>query len=301
MFDQLLFPTDGSDGADAVLDHVVDMAAAHDATLHLLHVAPPEPERRPSLTGGSEGDGAGDDPSERRRSDGERFVSDAAARASQSDVTAVTSVERGEPYQVITEYAAEQGADLVVMPTHGRTGLSRLLLGSTTERVVRRSDVPVLTVRPDAATDLAYPYADVLTPTDGSACATAAVTFGSELAAATDAALHAVSVVNVAAFGADIRGPLLLDELEERASDAVDAASDTAAAAGVETIRKSVGRDVSIHDGILAYIDEYDVDIVVMGTHGHTGFDRYMLGSVAEKLVRSSPVPVVTVRQPREE
>ncbi|ELK44239.1 UspA domain-containing protein, partial [Haloferax sp. BAB-2207] len=47
MFDQLLFPTDGSDGADAVLDHVVDMAAAHDATLHLLHVAPPEPERRP--------------------------------------------------------------------------------------------------------------------------------------------------------------------------------------------------------------------------------------------------------------
>ncbi|ELZ65706.1 UspA domain-containing protein [Haloferax prahovense DSM 18310] len=299
MFDRLLFPTDGSDGADAVLDHVVDIAAAHDATLHLLHVAPPEPERRPNLR--DEGESEGDEPDERRRTDGERFVSDAAARASQSDAAVVTSIERGEPYRVITEYAAEQDSDLVAMPTHGRTGLSRLLLGSTTERVVRRSDVPVLTVRPDAATDLAYPYADVLTPTDGSACATAAVTFGSEVAAATDAALHAVSVVNVAAFGADIRGPLLIDELEERASDAVEQAGDVAAAAGVETVRESVGRDVSIHHGILAYIDEHDVDIVVMGTHGHTGFDRYMLGSVAEKLVRTSPVPVVTVREPRNE
>ncbi|MCO8268270.1 universal stress protein [Haloferax sp. AB510] len=299
MFDRLLFPTDGSEGADAVLDHVVDMADAHDATLHLLHVAPPKPERRPNLRDeGDEGDGAA---GERRRTDGERFVSDAAARASQSDAGVVTSVEHGEPYRVITEYAAEQDVDLVVMPTHGRTGLSRLLLGSTTERVVRRSDVPVLTIRPDAATDLAYPYADVLTPTDGSACATAAVTFGSELAAATDAALHAVSVVNVAAFGADIRGPLLIDELEERASDAVEQAGDVAAAAGVETVRESVGRDVSIHHGILAYIDEHDVDLVVMGTHGHTGFDRYMLGSVAEKLVRTSPVPVVTVREPRDE
>ncbi|RDZ63954.1 universal stress protein UspA [Haloferax sp. Atlit-12N] len=299
MFDRLLFPTDGSDGADAVLDHVVDMAAAHDATLHLLHVAPPAPERRPNLREeGDESDGAA---GERRRTDGERFVSDAAARASQSDAAVVTSIERGEPYRVITEYAAEQDVDLVVMPTHGRTGLSRLLLGSTTERVVRRSDVPVLTVRPDAATDLAYPYADVLTPTDGSACSTAAVTFGSELAAATDAALHAISVVNVAAFGADIRGPLLIDELEERASDAVEQAGDVAAAAGVETVRESVGRDVSIHHGILAYIDEQDVDLVVMGTHGHTGFDRYMLGSVAEKLVRTSPVPVVTVREPRDE
>ncbi len=74
-----------------------------------------------------------------------------------------------------------------------------------------------------------------------------------------------------------------------------------AAAAGVETVRESVGRDVSIHHGILAYIDEHDVDLVVMGTHGHTGFDRYMLGSVAEKLVRTSPVPVVTVREPRDE
>ncbi|EMA08182.1 universal stress protein [Haloferax denitrificans] len=300
MFDRLLFPTDGSDGADAVLDHVVDIAAAHDATLHLLHVAPAEPERRPNLNDGDD-DSDGSDPTERRRTDGERFVTDAEARASQSGVSVVTSVERGEPYRVITEYAAERDADLVVMPTHGRTGLSRLLLGSTTERVVRRSDVPVLTVRPDAATDLAYPYADVLTPTDGSACATAAVAFGSELAAATDAALHAVSVVNVAAFGADIRGPLLIDELEERASGAVEKAADAAAAAGVETVRKSVGRDVSIHDGILAYIDEHDVDIVVMGTHGHTGFDRYMLGSVAEKLVRTSPVPVVTVREPRDE
>ncbi|ELZ96993.1 universal stress protein UspA-like protein [Haloferax mucosum ATCC BAA-1512] len=296
MFDHLLFPTDGSSGAEAVFEHVLDIAETHDATLHLLHVAPPEPERRPQRDDGDDENATG-----RRTTEGEQFVADAAARAAQTDVETVTDVAHGEAYETIIDYGVANDVDLIVMPTHGRKGLSRLLVGSTTERVVRRSDVPVLTVRPDAQTSLSYPYERILTPTDGSQCANAAVTFGSELAVSTEADLHGLSVVNVAYFGADVRGPVLVEEFEERAERAVSDAVDTAADVGVENVTETVKRDVSVHNGILSYIDDHDIDLVVVGTHGHTGFDRYMLGSVAEKLIRTSPVPVLTVREPKQD
>ncbi|AFK19887.1 universal stress protein [Haloferax mediterranei ATCC 33500] len=292
MFDRLLFPTDGSRGSEAVLEHVLDIAEMHGAALHLLHVAPPEPERRPQPD---------DEATSRRATEGEKFVDDAAARASQTDVETITEVVHGEPYQEIINYGETNDIDLIVMPTHGRSGLSRLLLGSTTERVVRRSDVPVLTVRPDEQSALSYPYEHILTPTDGSPCANAAVTLGSELAVATEADIHGLSVVNVAYFGADVRGPVLVEEFEERAERAVSEAIDIATETGVANVTDAVERDVSIHQGVLSYIDDHDIDLVVMGTHGHTGFDRYMLGSVAEKLLRTSPVPVLTVREPKRE
>ena len=79
--------------------------------------------------------------------EGERAVAVVADRAAERGVPAETAVERGVPHEAILEYAAENDADAIVMATHGRTGVERFLLGSVTERVVRRSPVPVLVVR----------------------------------------------------------------------------------------------------------------------------------------------------------
>ncbi len=288
MYDHLLFPTDGSQGASVVFDHVLDIAAEHDATVHVLHVADPTRvfQRKGSVIDAIE-------------QEGETLVRDTAARAGQRGVETVTDVRTGDPYSTIVDYAASQDLDLVVMPTHGRRGLERFLLGSTTERVLRRSDVPVLTIRPEDDDDgtIAYPYQRVLAPTDGSTCAREAVEMAVDVATVTGAALHLLTVIDVASVGVDIRSDLQITQLEEAADTILEDAAAFAETAGVEPAVETVYGS-SIHEAIRSYIEDHDVDLVVVGTHGRTGFDRHLLGSVTEHLVRTSPIPVLTVREP---
>ena len=290
MFDRLLFPTDGSDGAAVALDHVLDVAAAHDATVHVLNVADTNLDSVTRLGGEIV------DVLER---EGEEIVREAAERADRRGVTTVTEVLQGEPYSTIVDYAGARDIDLVVMPTRGSRGLERLLLGSTTERVVRRSEVPVLTLRPDGG-EITYPYRNVLVPTDGSDCAGAALRVGVDVATVEGAALHLLSVVDVASLGLDVRTDIQTTALRESASGIVEEASAVATDAGVESVSGTVEEGRSIHRTIRSYVADHDVDLVVLGTHGRTGLDRYVLGSVAEKLVRSSSVPVLTVRESAE-
>ena len=290
MFDDILFPTDGSDGATAGLEFVLDVAAAHDATLHLLSVA--------NTTRGALDSLAHDETLEERA---QEAVDEAVERAGERGVTTVDAVERGNPHRVVCDYAESAGVDVVVMPTRGRHGLERFLLGSTTERVVRRCEVPVLTVRPDGDTTATYPFEDVLVGVDGSDCSRAALDVGVSVADQEDAALHLLSVVDVAALGPEVRTEYLEDALEADAQSVVDDAAARASSAGVDPAAEIVAFGSSISRAIRKYVEENDVDLLVVGTHGRTGFNRYVLGSVAEFLVRTSPVPVLTVRAPERE
>lgn len=290
MFDDILFPTDGSDGAAAGLEFALDVAAGQDATLHLLGVA--------NTTRGALDVVAQDTTLVDRA---QSAVGGAAERARERDVSVVETVERGSPYRVICDYAETAGVDVVLLPTKGRRGLERFLLGSTTERVVRRCEVPVLTVRPDGDAAATYPFEDVLVGVDGSDCARAALDVGVAVADQADAALHLLSVVDVAAIGPDVRTESLQDALEADAQRVVDDAAARAAGAGVDPAAESVVFGSSVQGSIRTYVEDNDVDLLVVGTHGRTGFDRYVLGSVAEFLVRTSPVPVLTVRAPETE
>jgi nucleotide-binding universal stress UspA family protein len=180
------------------------------------------------------------------------------------------------------------------MPTHGRRGLERFLLGSVTERVVRVCDAPVLTVRPDEQA-IQYPYREVLVATDGSRPANAALERGIDAAGASGARLHVLSVVDTTSLGMDVYSGVELDRLEEHATEVLEEATAAAREASVDVVAETAYGS-SIYRKVHAYAEEHDVDLVVVGTHGRTGFDRYLLGSVAEKLVRTSPVPVLTVR-----
>jgi nucleotide-binding universal stress UspA family protein len=285
MYDRILFPTDGGEGASAVFDHVLDLAANHDATVHVLNVADTTHD---TVTRVSE---TLVDTLER---EGEETVAAAADRAAERDVSTVTSVVRGAVAERITDYAAAHDVDLLAMPTHGRTGLERVLLGSVTERVVRTASAPVLTLRPDDGVGR-YPYEDVLVPTDGSDPATAALDHAFAAATATGATLHVLSVVDVASLGADVHSQVQIDSLEADAQRIVESATDAATEAGVESVSGGVEVGTSVHRAILSYVDDHDVDLVAMGTHGRSGLDRLLLGSVTEKIVRSSPAPVLAV------
>ncbi|WP_049986980.1 universal stress protein [Halobellus rufus] len=137
MYETILVPTDGSDQADAALDHALSLARQHDATVHLLYVAD---SNRDSVTtlGGEVVDAL--------EQEGERILAE-TMEGLDGTVDVVDAIETGGPVETILDYAELVEADLVVMGTHGRRGLDRYLLGSTTERVVRLSPVPVLTVR----------------------------------------------------------------------------------------------------------------------------------------------------------
>ena len=287
MYDRILFPTDGSEEATAVLEHAVDLASAHDATLRVLHVAD---TNRDSVTT------IGTDVLDVLEERGEEYVSAAVDRATERGVEAAGEVVQGDPHAAIVDYAASRDADLVVMATHGRR-LRRYLLGSVTERVVRRSEVPVLTVRPDDR--IAYPYGNVLVPTDGSDPATAAIEQASGVAAAAGAKLHLLSVVDTAGFGFDVRSDVAIDRFEEAAREAIETGTGTAERAGLADVTGAIEYG-SIGREIVNYVEEHDVDLVAVGTRGHTGIDRYLLGSVTERLIRTSPVPVLTVRGPAE-
>jgi nucleotide-binding universal stress UspA family protein len=286
MYEDILLPVDGSAGADAVLDHVADIARWADATVQVLYVAD---TGRDSVT---VVDATVVDALE---SEGEDVVAAAARTLDARGVDHDTDVVQGDPATTIVEYAAEYGHDLVAMPTHGRTGLSRYLLGSVTEKVVRLAGTPVLTARMAETEALTFPYDRVLVATDGSEPATQAAHHGVDLAATLDADLHVLSVVDYESLGPDVRSTLSEPDVEAGAREDVDAVLAEAEERGVGEVVGHVERGPPT-EAIMDCVDANDLHAVVMGTTGRRGVDRVLLGSVAEKTVRSAPVPVVTVR-----
>lgn len=139
-------------------------------------------------------------------------------------------------------------------------------------------------------------YDDVLIPTDGSDAAAAAVDHGVDLATELGATVHALSVVDVPAYAVLPEAEWLTVEgtLEEICREAVATVESKATAAGVDAT--TAIRRGKPHEEILAHADERDVDAVVMGTHGRSGLDRMVLGSVSSKVVRNADVPVVLRR-----
>ncbi|WP_380675937.1 universal stress protein [Salinigranum sp. GCM10025319] len=138
MYDTVLFPTNGSDGAEVALAHALELARQYDAEIHVLFV----------VNTAYAGSGAVEATTvESLRGAGDRVVAETVERITDDGVAAVGEVRDGDPYREILDYADESDCDVIVMGTHGRRGLDRYLLGSVTEKVVRASDVPVLTVR----------------------------------------------------------------------------------------------------------------------------------------------------------
>jgi len=287
MYDNILVPFDGSDGATEVLHHAAEIAQWADATVQVLYVAD---TTRDSVTV-VEGQTV-----DALVQQGEDIVDEAAKTLATLGPDYDTDVVQGNPVPTIVDYAERYDQDLIVMATHGREGVSRFLAGSVSEKVVRLSSVPVLSVRMQPNETLTFPYENVLVPTDGSDAATHAAGHLADLAAALDATLHVLSVVDDTGLGADLRAAIAGYDTEQAANDAVDTVISAAHDRGVTDTVRHVEHGTPV-ETILDCIEANDVHAVGMGTTGRRGTDRILLGSVAEKTVRSAPVPVMTVAE----
>jgi nucleotide-binding universal stress UspA family protein len=140
VYDRILVPTDGSEEVERAVDHALELASIHDASVHTLYVVSTK-----TFTG-LPMESSWENVDRMLREDGEEAVERVRELAATSGIDVTTAIAEGKPSRRIVEYAERENCDVVVMGTHGRGGIDRLLLGSVAETVVRSSNVPVLTV-----------------------------------------------------------------------------------------------------------------------------------------------------------
>lgn len=210
----------------------------------------------------------------------------------------VRQVRDVAPAPAILSSAEENGIDLIVMGTHGRRGFRRMLLGSVAEEVVRLSSCPVITVRCDDA-PVRTQARTILVPIDFSKHALVALRHAKAFADLHGANLAFIHVVedrlhpafyNLGVFSVYDVQPDIEERAERQLRKVAEEAGCPADRMTFETRPGHAGRE------IVAYARECEADLIVMSTHGLTGLEHLFMGSVAEKVVRTAPCPVLTIK-----
>lgn len=205
----------------------------------------------------------------------------------------------------IVYLANRSQCDLIVMGTHGREGLGRMLLGSVAERVSRLAKMPVMLVRGDGQVEPSTGlFERILAPVDGSEAGRPAFELADRLAAQLGAELQILHVVPplpapmVGPYGGNMTAFNWEDTLramEEQGEAIVEHAQKLAQAPRVKTalLKAQTRREADV---IVDFARDSRADLIVMGTHGRTGLERLLLGSVAEGVAHHAPVPLLLVR-----
>lgn len=296
MFERILVPLDGSATSDAVLFTVRRLLLANDgAEVVLLRILEPFAHPRAEQ---DERPGAGVETSALplRREAAERHLADLVTRLVGEGVDARSEVRLGDPATEVVRAVEALDASLVAMASHGRSGPARWLLGSVAERVLRSCPCPLLLVNASAAEHSVHGvvFRRILVPLDGSALAARVVPLAGELAR------RAGAEVVLARFGwhptseLPAASSIALPETEDELRASLAPAQSTLAALGVPT-RTRVGYGAAAGQ-ILDAVAAEEADLVAMTTHGRSGLDRWAFGSVAEKVLRACPVPLLALR-----
>ncbi|MGM0590950.1 MAG: universal stress protein [Halobacteriota archaeon] len=291
MYHSILVPTDGSPGVEGAAVRALDLARTADATVHTLYVVDTAPE--PSGLSVEERDEIRQ-ASENRGRHATVWIQEEAADLG---VDAVREIREGVPHHEILGYAREFDVDLLVMGTHGRTGSERARLGSTTERVIALSEVPVMAVRLMEGVELPETgytmYDHVVIPTDGSGAAERAAEHGLAIAERYGADVHVVYVVDTTTYGLEDAPRSIVGLLKEGGAEATEAIATEARDRNLP-VTTDVLRGVPETE-ILNYAAGVDADLLVMGTRGRAGAPERLLGSTTARVVRRFEHPVLTV------
>jgi nucleotide-binding universal stress UspA family protein len=300
---EILVAIDFSEGSKAALEQAAFIAEQVGANLHVLHVWQVPEFVPPNLgSGGPALAALGKLVESHANEELAKFVADARTRGI---TVSHAFTELGVPSSTIVEVARRQKYELVVMGTNGRTGLAHALVGSVAERVVRRAPCPVVTVREPAA-ERAPSIKRVLAPVDYSEGSRRALDWAARLARSFGAELDVVHVWDRPSYvpgDTVVHGPgdtrRSLGELIRQNAEAQmkDFLASFSASHGEGTREFPAHRLLSGEPAstLIRELEKGEHDLVIVGTHGRTGFKHFLLGSVAENLVRYSRVPVVTV------
>lgn len=299
---RILCPIDFSEFSRHALDHAVAVARRYDATVTVLNVCPPVPAAPlvpgapfAAVTMAAPGD------LDALLASMKRFVD-----AETTPVPMQFEIGEGDAAREILDRARAIPSDLIVMGTHGRSGFDRLVLGSVTEKVVRRAPCPVLTVPPLVENTAGAParlFSRILCAVDFSDASLRALEYAFSLAAGVEGArvtlMHVVEVMP-APKPSEPAG-----EAEAKALDAYVAAAAEARTRRLEQLvpdsvraQSTVEQVLAIgraHLEILRMATERQADVIVLGTHGFA-ISQLLFGSTAHQVTRQATCPVLTVR-----
>lgn len=294
--EKVLFPTDFSRCAGQALPHALFLARSFGAQLHLLHAVVL----------------MDDDPhsaSSRFPNPGEiaEELREAAAARMRDDLAAAPETLRVEFAQrrgvsaaaVILDYAAEIGTDVIVVGTHGRRGVERLLLGSVAAEIVREATCPVLTVREQHDEPRVDALDRILVPIDFSAPSAAALLAAKQLAGYYGAGLQLLHVVEEAIvpdFYMDGRvvDPVSPADLRTRARARLARLADEVG--GPQVPVEAFAVEGRAWREIVDFVEEHASDLIVISGQGLGGLPGALLGSVADKVARAATCPVLTLK-----
>ncbi|MGE3268475.1 MAG: universal stress protein [Chloroflexota bacterium] len=293
-----LVPLDGSALGEAALASAALLAREHDLTLMLLRVVPFPTVFAGDTMGSFSSPEIYADIVRMEHEDAAAYLDTTQKRLAADGLDVQTLLRDGPPAEHILDVADEFGVRFIALATHGRSGLARLALGSTTEHVVQHASVPILLVRIQHETTARVPaLRKVLVPLDGSPLAERALDIAADVTSpGADVVLMSSLSPRMMAVGSGTAITAVTDDAEtKRAVREADeylnnVVARNAARGWSLSTQVRVGEPA---EQILEAAREHDVDVVVLTTHGHTGPARWLLGSIADQVVRGSRRPVV--------
>ena len=292
----IVVPLDGSELAERALPHAAVYARALGARLLLVTVWEGAEDALAKVLPGVAAD---------LFTAGERYyetyLSGAAAKLKGHGLTVDAEVLTGHTVDEIVRVAGERKARMLVLASHGRSGLGRWWYGSVVGEVIRRSPAPVLVIGPQVLAQVAkeIKHGSVLVPLDGSQEAEAALAPAKEIAQMFGAEIVLAQVLSWAgeAFLFDVPGTTVAEIDVEMTKAAGEYLARVAATLGADQrVRAEVLHGMPA-EALIDLVKRDAIDLVVMATHGRSGLTRAALGSVADRVLHAS-APVLLIRPP---
>jgi nucleotide-binding universal stress UspA family protein len=301
MLQSLLVPLDGSEFSERTLALAQALAKATGSPLHLVHVHVPHPPDHFLSNTQFHYEGLDLEEYECHHRDQEQaYLAEVEARISR-DTPVDTALLEGQVAEEVARYAETVKADLVLITTHGHTGVSRMWLGSVADALIRTTSLPLLAVHPAFGGHVpaeVRTFKHIMVPVDGSDLSASILGAASDLARASGARLTLVHVVSSSAVLGTRIFPVLPDDIApamEKAREYLEGKAEELRSRGF-TVDTHVEEHEAPGRAIAAIADKLDADVIALATHGYGGLKRALLGSVADKVLRSSPLPLLVQR-----
>jgi nucleotide-binding universal stress UspA family protein len=271
MYATLLVALDGSKNAEKVLPVVEPLLKADKGLARLIQVLP---------AGGEAPEAAA-----------QAYLKDIAARLSKKKIRSEGEIVRGDPAVAVVRAAEDWKADLVAFTSHGQGGLSQWVFGSVAQKILRGCSRPLLVVRA-----LEEPLAKVkriVVPLDGALGSEATLPHAAQLARSTGASIELLHVTPESGVEAD---DSKLRNWHQRERRRIESEFDAIEKGEPELDFSRAFEEGDPATRILERAEKEPASIIAMGSHGRTGFSRWMFGSVSEKVLQAAKCPVLIAR-----
>jgi len=302
MYKRMLVPLDSSELAEVVFAYAKELAGRLDLEVILLHIYSAHERneaavRQDYLSKAIE--------LVKHQAAEVRLKSGVETGGSAIEVNAV--LVEGHPAEEILRYAEENKVDLILMATHGRSGVMRWAMGSVADKVLRTSKVPVWLIRAGIPKEVVYDECvmeTLLVPLDGSELAESVLPHVQALAKQRDPEQMKVVLLTVCEppvnpvydpQGMPLDWPDHMEQCKLEAKQYLDDVARRLEGAGLNVCVETLAGEVA--EGILDSAERNAVDLIVMATHGRSGIKRWAYGSVAERVLQGATSPVFLVRQ----